>query len=475
MISLFFGVFFFFNDAFATVIWEDNFDSYENNTSLDYLGQYHTYSSAYTSSNYYNSPYQSVHLQYGMGDSRIVMTFPGTVGAYLEASVYFTGGTSALGFYFGTDISHNTYLGRYMFDSTSGAKIVSMVGSGLNSSYVLDSNTSCSSNAFCQGWHKIGFHLHEVTGDYSAVIDYYMDDVYLFSSYLYAGDYSQLSSGIYEFNISNQYTIDTYIDDLYLATELPSSTVDGVCGSVDGTTFNYADFDLQEFCSSGYFFTITGEVDGWYPYSCQGINGGTTDYCEANYYVNGDCGSVAGTSVESLTVDSSNLCYEEYADLLDESSFSSTATGWSWICNGLYGGYDSFCTADKSDVVFPDVPELEDCSSYTFPNNWICSINNTLKSAFFPSADKLNELNLTINEIQQKAPFNYLNLAKTKITDLTNNITQEGLSISILGNTSTINENALTTLANNVKKFFTFLLMLAFLFWGINYIKHFFK
>lgn len=252
-----------------------------------------------------------------------------------------------------------------------------------------------------------------------------------------------------------------------------NAVTNGVCGTADGSTFNYADINTQDWCSAGDFYYTGTEYNGNMLYSCVGTGGGTTDRCSASYYINGDCGTVSGTTQADLTVENENLC--SYTYLLDETSFSSTATGWSWICNGLYGGYDSFCTADKSDVVFPDIPELEDCSSYTFPNNWICSINNTLQSAFLPSAEKINELNLSINAIQQKAPFNYLNLAKTKITELTHNISQAGLSMSILGNTSTINENALTTLADNVKKFFTFLLMLAFLFWGINYIKHFFK
>ena len=251
------------------------------------------------------------------------------------------------------------------------------------------------------------------------------------------------------------------------------AVTDGACGTVDGSSFNYADFSTQDWCSAGDFYFSGTEYNGTMFYYCTGTGGGTTDNCSASYYINGDCGTVSGTTQTSLGIENENLCSYNY--LIDETSFSTTATGWSWICSGLYGGYDSFCSANKTDVAFPDLPETEDCSSYTFPNNWICNINNTITSAFLPSAEKINELNLSINEIQQKAPFNYLNTAKNKITELTGNISQGGLSLTLMGTTSLLNNTGLTDLASTLKKFFTFLLILAFLFWGINYIKHFFK
>ena len=273
----------------------------------------------------------------------------------------------------------------------------------------------------------------------------------------------------------------TYVPDLtYPLTSFNSfplvplpADVDGVCGTADGSTFNYADYDTQDWCSAGDFYFSGTEYNGTMIYSCTGTGGGATDTCSASYYINGDCGTVSGTTQTSLSIENENLC--SYSYLLDETSFSNTATGWSWICNGLYGGQDNFCSADKTDIAFPVLPESEDCSSYSFPNSWICNINNTITSAFLPSAEKMNDLNLSINALQQKAPFNYLNLAKTKITELTGNISQDSLSITILGNTSTLNETGLTDFADNIKKFFSLVLMFAFLFWGLNYIKHFFK
>jgi len=318
------------------------------------------------------------------------------------------------------------------------------------------------------------------SGDYltKTEIDNYLGVAYNFESgslsftdYMFAYNFSNGSGGTYVVgDPENPFTAPS--GENWFPLEYDAVT-NGACGTVDGSTFNYADFNTQDWCSAGDFYFSGTEYNGTMFYYCTGTGGGTTDNCSASYYVNGDCGTVSGTTQTSLGIENENLCSYNY--LIDETSFSTTATGWSWICSGLYGGYDSFCSANKTDVAFPDLPETEDCSSYTFPNNWICNINNTITSAFLPSAEKINELNLSINEIQQKAPFNYLNTAKNKITELTGNISQGGLSLTLMGTTSLLNNTGLTDLASTLKKFFTFLLILAFLFWGINYIKHFFK
>ena len=291
-----------------------------------------------------------------------------------------------------------------------------------------------------------------------------------FTGYVFDVNFVGGGGGTYAYEVYEPLTVP--IGEYWFPLEYDAVT-NGVCGTVDGSTFNYADFNTQNWCSAGDFYFSGTEYNGTMFYSCTGTGGGTTETCSASYYINGDCGTVSGTTQTSLGIENENLCSYNY--LIDETSFSTTATGWSWICNGFYGGYDSFCSADKTDVAFPDLPETEDCSSYSFPNSWICNINNTITSAFLPSAEKMNELNLSINALQQKAPFNYLNLAKTKITELGSNISQDTLSITILGNTSSLNETGLTSIASNLKTFFSVLLMFAFLFWGINYIKHFFK
>lgn len=468
--SLFFGVFFFFNDAFATVNWS------QYGVEIVGLGFEETGGDLFLEFAYNNS----VNGEWGDGTEVVCITKAGD-GFSVGFPYSHLTGASFPGYI--NKISNAEIVGgencfNALYDVGSGG--IDAICTGLGGSCRVKYNTIYNSynNAFSTTGYIDKAQIDNIAGTdffqnaintYGFVYDYY-DNIQSWQSF-YVGYYQSNYESI-PIYFGAAASIESYIEN---SNGFPISSVpplvDGACGTV--TTFNYTDIELQDFCSAGDFYFTGTEYNGKMFYQCTGTGGGTNKNCSASYYINGDCGTLNGTTQASIGIENENLC--SYSYLLDETSFSTTATGWSWICNGLYGGYDSFCTADKSDVVFPDTPELEDCSSYTFPNNWICSINNTLQSAFLPSAEKINELNLSINAIQQKAPFNYLNLAKTKITDLTNNITQDGLSMSILGNTSTINENALTTLADNVKKFFTFLLMLAFLFWGINYIKHFFK
>ena len=98
-----------------------------------------------------------------------------------------------------------------------------------------------------------------------------------------------------------------------------NAVTDGVCGTADGSTFNYADYDTQDWCSAGDFYFSGTEYNGTMLYSCTGTGGGTTDNCSASYYINGDCGTVSGTTQTSLGIENENLCSYNY--LIDETSF----------------------------------------------------------------------------------------------------------------------------------------------------------
>jgi hypothetical protein len=122
------------------------------------------------------------------------------------------------------------------------------------------------------------------------------------------------------------------------------------------------------------------------------------------------------------------------------------------------------------------MPEETDCSSLTFPDNLLCNIENLLKTGFLPSAIAMNNLNNAVNQVQQKAPFNYLNVAIEKISNIKDDIASESISMSLMGNSSTLNINSFTSdFMPSVKSFFTLMIVFGFIFWGIAYIKHFFK
>ena len=253
-----------------------------------------------------------------------------------------------------------------------------------------------------------------------------------------------------------------------LGTPIP---IDGVCGSVNGSTFDWADFDNQDFCSAGDFY-LSGDNGERIIYACVGLNGGTTQYnCSASYYYNGVCGPASGSSFSSLDVSNTGLCSSGY---VSESSFLESGSGWTWVCSG--SGSSSFCNATKSLISFPETPEETDCSSLTFPDNLLCNIENLLKTGFLPSASAINNLNNAVNQVQQKAPFNYLNVAIEKISNIKDDIASESISMSLMGNSSTLNINSFTSdFMPSVKSFFTLMIVFGFIFWGIAYIKHFFK
>jgi len=253
-----------------------------------------------------------------------------------------------------------------------------------------------------------------------------------------------------------------------LGTPIP---INGVCGAANGSTFDWADFDNQDFCSSGDFY-LSGDNSESIIYACVGLNGGTTQYnCSASYYYNGVCGSASGSSFSSLDVSNTGLCSSGY---VSESSFLESGSGWTWVCSG--SGSSSFCNATKSLISFPETPEETDCSSLTFPDNLLCNIENLLKTGFLPSASAINNLNNAVNQVQQKAPFNYLNVAIEKISNIKDDIASESISMSLMGNSSTLNINSFTSdFMPSVKSFFTLMIVFGFIFWGIAYIKHFFK
>lgn len=326
-------------------------------------------------------------------------------------------------------------------------------------------------NQLCNGsFNNISVHFERDYLNNRTIISSYINGDLIGTTY---ESFSQL--GFYNILIrSDVYLTNAYVDNFTISDTLLSNDpdpIDGVCGAANGSTFDWDDFDNQDFCSAGDFY-LAGDSGERIIYHCAGLNGGTTQYnCSASYYYNGVCGSASGSSFSSLDVSSAGLCSSGY---VSEGSFLESGSGWSWICSG--SGSSSFCNATKSLISFPEMPEETDCSSLTFPDNLLCNIENLLKTGFLPSASALNNLNNAVNQIQQKAPFNYLNVAIEKIRNVKDNITSESISMSLMGNSSTLNINSLTSdFMPSVKSFFTLMIVFAFIFWGIAYIKHFFK
>lgn len=266
----------------------------------------------------------------------------------------------------------------------------------------------------------------------------------------------------------DSWTNTTYrVDDFQVISTSPFE-IDGVCGSDNNNTLLSDPINL---CSAGTPSELFITATGW-SWSCYGENGGLAEFCSATYGGTAENGSCGADNGQTLTSEPTNLCSTGF---IVPATFIVTATGWSWDCQGLNGGEVSHCTATKSVslIDYPDAPEQEDCSSYEIPNSWFCEINNTFKDIFFPSKEKIEELNQTYNTISNKAPFNYLNTLQYQMENL--DIENGTIIMSLLGSSGVIDLEAWGDVSEKIKTISSLIFVLSFLFWGLNYIKHIFK
>lgn len=406
VLGLFLTFFWYNNASAATIYFQDDFDSYNLGDGLSGKNGYYkgSYSDTYISDDVFVSSPYSLKMQHSNNRFYKDLTndYTGLEEVYIEQDVYLSDEWSSLSIAINSEydfsflIGFNEYNGTFFYSPASPDTII-------------DDNTNCSSNAYCQSWFNLGlyFFLDKTTDtlSYSVYIDNVLIDTYNLE------DYTSNLYTVIEYGSIN--SVPAYIDNFKISDtfETTPSPIDAVCGSDDGGTFSNTS-EMTEACSVG------------------------------------------------------SLIFP---------SFVETSSGWTWICAGINGGSQAYCSATLSTTTYPTLPTQEDCSSYTFPDKWICEIKNLLTSAFLPSESKLNELNIAINSFQGKAPFNYLSSAINKFNDLKNGISESDLNITLMSNTSEVNLNDLTGLYDVIKGFFTIMVVLAFIFWGVGYIKHFFK
>jgi len=249
-----------------------------------------------------------------------------------------------------------------------------------------------------------------------------------------------------------------------------SLSVNGVCGLDNGEITNAEPpISPNTLCLSGTASQVDFNGLTW-TWTCNGSGGGSNADCISynTLPVNATCGSDNGQTVTEIT----NAC--SLGSLMTETMLE-TLSGWTWTCGGVNGGSNADCSANLSTFTPPVIPEQEDCSILNIPDRWFCEISNAIKSVFLPSADKINELQITVNKINGRFPFNYLSTGKAKLKVLENTTISDGLELTILGNTGEINIDAVSPLAEGLSFFTSGLFMLGFVFWALGYIKHFFK
>ncbi|MFA5208666.1 MAG: hypothetical protein WC428_08550 [Candidatus Paceibacterota bacterium] len=257
---------------------------------------------------------------------------------------------------------------------------------------------------------------------------------------------------------------------------------DGVCGTANNNLPTTIPIAGTEACYSGSInnlhesYSFNGIIYSW---SCLGSGGGISVNCETLPYpnpINGVCGTANNTTVYNQPEES-----EKCSAGATNSTTLITLTGWAWVCEGLYGGTDASCLATYSgggtpptDPETSPIPTPTDCEAYSGIDKILCNLGNTIQGLFLPSAGKIEELQNTMNAVGDVFPFNYLRIIGDTFSNM--NITSGTLTMTLWGNTETINPAFFDLpLFSKVKLFSTILILLMFTFWAIKYIKHFFK
>lgn len=179
--------------------------------------------------------------------------------------------------------------------------------------------------------------------------------------------------------------------------------------------------------------------------------------------INGECGTAEGQLFSEAPTE--NLCAVGpviYGPLLQSGL-------WYWECGGQYGGVPDTCTAFYG---VPEAPPEEDCEGLTGVEYFTCKISNILTGLFFPSQEKITELNQAMQGLENKAPFNYLEATKDAFSNFT--VSTETLSMTFFGASGTIDAGIISILAEPIRLGISWIFLFGFLVWALNYIKHFF-
>ena len=136
----------------------------------------------------------------------------------------------------------------------------------------------------------------------------------------------------------------------------------GVCGSANGVGVTSA--PSSNLCSSGTATAVSGA--GPWSWNCNGVNGGTNASCSAPLRVNASCGSANG--VGAYTAPSSGLCSPGTASAV------SGAGPFTWTCAGSNGGANASCAAPlRQDA---QCGASHNGNFYTAPSTNLCSVGS---------------------------------------------------------------------------------------------------
>ena len=117
---------------------------------------------------------------------------------------------------------------------------------------------------------------------------------------------------------------------------------DPVCGAANGTTTESLSGGSSDLCSTGNSQNFVSGTDE-FSWECE-LNGDIAR-CEASHSKDADCGPNATGPESHLTADNASNC-----TVGTVKNFEATADGWRWTCTGLNGGADTQCSTPVTDV-----------------------------------------------------------------------------------------------------------------------------
>jgi len=128
-------------------------------------------------------------------------------------------------------------------------------------------------------------------------------------------------------------------------------------------------------------------------------------------------------------------------------------------------------------------PALENCDDpiYNFLEKTTCKIQNSLLGLVIPSKESVTSLFGTLGAFQTKFPFSYVSAISSTLAAIRAGVNESNaISITIFGNTGNIDLSFWaapvtvgafeTSIGGVIKLIMTFFLLLAFLFWALNYL-----
>lgn len=133
--------------------------------------------------------------------------------------------------------------------------------------------------------------------------------------------------------------------------------------------------------------------------------------------------------------------------------------------------------------ILPTQDALEGCGAYSGIDAVVCNLKNFIAGAFLPTNDAIDQLNSTMDGFKTKFPMNYANAITETLTTIGAGVSDTaGFNFTLYGHSGTVDTSIFSkdlgsgvTVGGTIKLILTFLVLVVFLIWGINYMHRIFR